>query len=78
MKGGLANTPLGIVFLQLREILRAYLVSDVDPGALHDIEGELYRLGGLGALQVQEDLVLLARHELDTEDSHCLISPSYG
>ncbi len=70
MKSGLANTPLGIVFLQLREIHRGYVVSDVDARALHDIEGELYRLGGLGALQIHENLVLLARRELDAEDSH--------
>ena len=73
MKSGLANTPLGIVFLQLREILCGYVVSDVDAGALHDIEGELYgRYGfcGLGALQMHEDLVLLAWRESDAEDSH--------
>ena len=30
MEGGLANAPLGIIFPQLREILRGYVVSDVD------------------------------------------------
>ena len=73
VKGGLANTPPGIVFLQLREILRGYVVSDVDARALHDIEGELngrYGFCGLGALQMHEDSVLLARRELDAEDSH--------
>ena len=73
MKGGLANTPLGIVFLQLREILRGYVVSDVDARALHDIERELYGRYGfckLGVLQMHEDLVLLARRGLDAEDSH--------
>jgi len=78
VEGGLANTPLSIVFLQLREMLRGYLVSDVDAGALHDVQGELYgRYGfcGLGALQMHEDLVLLARRELDAEDFHCLYHP---
>ena len=78
MKGGLANTPFSIVFLQLREILGSYVVSDVDAGALHDVQGELYgRYGfcghrGLGVLEMHEDLVLLARCELDAEDFHCL------
>ena len=65
MKGGLANTPLGIVFLQLGEILCGQVAPDVDAGALHDVQSDLERLG---ALQMQEDTVLLAPHELDAED----------
>jgi len=75
MKGGLTNTPLGIVFLQLREILRGYVVSDVQARALHDVQGDLERLYILRALQMHEDLVLLARRELDAEDSHCPYHP---
>ena len=74
MKGGLANTPLGIVFLELREILRGQGVSDVYARALSDVQGDLerlYILQVLQSVQMHEDSVLLARHELDAEDFHC-------
>jgi hypothetical protein len=65
MKGGLANTPLGIVFLELGEILDGHVISDVDARALHDVQSDLERLG---ALRMHKDAVLLAPHELDAED----------
>jgi len=65
MKGGLANTPLGIVFLELGEILDGHVVSDVDARALHDVQSDIERFG---ALQMHEDAVFLAPRVLDAED----------
>ena len=50
MEGGLADTPLGVFFLELREILRSNRVSDVDARALDDVQGDLESLYVLGAL----------------------------
>jgi hypothetical protein len=47
MKGSLTNTPFGVVFLQLREILGGHVHSDVNAGAFDDVQGDL---DGLDAL----------------------------